>query len=552
MAQRGKASRSIASDGGAEADSAEPIAAERAHEDLAHDIKNGAKWSMFGNIITRAGSLLVGILVANIVGSVGVGVFAIALTVGQMLLTLIDMGLGTDLIRGTNEEMERKAPTIASLGMIFCTIGALFLVVFAAPIAHVMGSDAATPLMRVYAIMVFIGGLAIVPQGILMRTMDQRSLFFATVSNFIVGNGLTLGLLLGTDIGVLALPIGAAVGMAIEVTMFYVFTKRRLHFGWDRTIMRSTLSFGVPVAGSNVLQVLLGNVDRMLIGATLGERRLGHYAMASNVAQWPVSVFGLVVRTVAMPAFARTKPTANDPVLTLGAQLTWLISLPVGVMLALLSHDVIYFLYGEEFGPAVPLLTTLAIYGAIRVMFDTFTGFLYARSNSRGVLTANIIWVVALIGMTWIGARRFGLEGAAWHRSSPSSASRCPPSCTPSTRPGAACATSPAVWFPARWPASRPAPPASPSRSSSTASTSRATTASTPSSASPWAAWSSSRSTCRWSTRRSAPAWPRCAPTEPSPRWPSPDRSPLHDSAPADSTGALPFPRPGPGRTGRQ
>lgn len=414
MAQRGKASRSIASDGGAEADSAEPIAAERAHEDLAHDIKNGAKWSMFGNIITRAGSLLVGILVANIVGSVGVGVFAIALTVGQMLLTLIDMGLGTDLIRGTNEEMERKAPTIASLGMIFCTIGALFLVVFAAPIAHVMGSDAATPLMRVYAIMVFIGGLAIVPQGILMRTMDQRSLFFATVSNFIVGNGLTLGLLLGTDIGVLALPIGAAVGMAIEVTMFYVSTKRRLHFGWDRTIMRSTLSFGVPVAGSNVLQVLLGNVDRMLIGATLGERRLGHYAMASNVAQWPVSVFGLVVRTVAMPAFARTKPTANDPVLTLGAQLTWLISLPVGVMLALLSHDVIYFLYGEEFGPAVPLLTTLAIYGAIRVMFDTFTGFLYARSNSRGVLTANIIWVVALIGMTWIGARRFGLEGAAW------------------------------------------------------------------------------------------------------------------------------------------
>lgn len=381
---------------------------------LGRAVANGAKWSMFGNFVTRAGSLVIGILVANIVGAKGMGVFAIALTVGQMLLTFIDMGLGTDLVRGTEEEMERKAPTTASLGMIFCSIGALVLLLFAAPIANAMGSHEATPLMRVYSVMVFIGGLAIVPQSVLTRRMDQRSLFFATVSNFVLGNGLTLALLLGTGLGVLALPIGAAVGMAVEVTMFYVFARRRVRFGWDTSVMRSALGFGAPVAGSNVLQVLLGNIDRMIVGPALGMQRLGHYAMASNVAQWPVSVFGLVVRQIAMPAFSRTSPAPRDPVLTLGARLTWLISLPVGIMLALFAHDVIFFLYTPDFAPAVPLLMTLGIYGAIRVMFDTFTGYLYARNNSRGVLYANIVWVVALVVTTTLGAHRWGTEGAAW------------------------------------------------------------------------------------------------------------------------------------------
>ena len=417
MEQQGKFDRSIVVPDGGDPAFPEVINGDPSEQDagLGREVANGAKWSMMGNLITRAGSLVVGIIVVAIgfVG-LGVGIFAIALTVGQMLLTLIDLGLGTDLVRGTDEEMERKAPTLATLGMASATVGAVFLLLCAGPIARLMGSPAATPLLRVYAIMVFIGGLAIVPQAILMRRLDQKSLFFAGVSNFVVNNSLTLVLLLATDVGVLSLPIGAALGMVCEVTLFYVFTKRPIRLGWNRAILRDTLSFSAPVAGSNVLQVLLGNVDRLIVAPVLGERRLGHYTMASNVSQWPVSVFGLVVRQLAMPAFARTKPAPRDPVLSLGAQLTWLITLPVGIMLAVLSHDVIFFLYTPDFAPAVPLLTTLGIYGAIRVMFDTFTGYLYAREDSRGVLRANVAWLVALCIITWVCVHRWGSEGAAW------------------------------------------------------------------------------------------------------------------------------------------
>lgn len=382
-------------------------------ENLGAKVASGAKWSMLGNIITRAGSLVIGIVVANMVGAEGIGVFAIAMTVGQMLLTFIDMGLGTDLVRGTEEEMERKAPTIATLGMTFCTAGAVALFLGSGAIANALGTPGATALLKVYSLMVFIGGLAIVPQGVLTRRIDQKSLAFAIMANFIVGNALTLGLLFATSIGVLALPIGAVTGMAIEVALFYVFAKRGLRFGWDRTVMRSALGFGAPVAGSNVLQVLLGNVDKLVVAPILGPMRLGHYTMAANISNWPVSVFGLVVRSVAMPAFAHTKPKDRDPVLTLGCQLTWLIAFPIGLMLALFAHDVILFVYNPEFEKSIPLLAILGIYGAIRVMFDTLTGYLYARGNSRAVLQANVAWVIVLFAATWVAARTWGTEGAA-------------------------------------------------------------------------------------------------------------------------------------------
>lgn len=381
--------------------------------ELGRKVANGAKWSMIGNIITRAGAFITGAVVVNLIDEHQLGVYAIAMTVGQMLLTFIDMGLGADLNRGSEQDMERKAPSTATLGLGLATIGALVLLFGGHQIARALNSPDAGPLMQVYAAMVFIGGLAIVPQAVLSRRLDQRSFILATIVNFIVSNGLTFYLLLTTDMGVLSLPIGAVVGMALEVALFFVFAKRGPKFGWDRQVIGPALSFGAPVAGSNMLQVLLANLDRIVVSKVLGERPLGHYTLASNVANWPVSVFGLVVRSVALPAFAQTRPRPRDPVLTLGAQLTWLIALPVGIMLALFSRDVVLFVYKPEFLPAVPLLTTLGIYGAIRVMFDTFTGYLYARGDSRSVLVANIAWALALVVVTTVAARTWHLEGAA-------------------------------------------------------------------------------------------------------------------------------------------
>lgn len=381
-------------------------------QDLAQQVSSGAKWSMVGNIISRAGTFLVGIVVANLVSPDQLGVFSIAMMVGQMALTFADMGLGADLVRSDDEQLAHKIPTTATLGLLFCGLGALVLVALAHPIANGLNVPDSAALIQVYSIMVLLAGFSVVPLAILQRNIDQKHLFVLTVTEFLISNGLSLGLL-ATGMGVLALPIGGVVAQFIQIVMMHFFARWKPNYGLDRALVRPVLGFGIPVGGSNLLQVLLGNVDRVVVAPLAGGTALGNYTLASNISNWPVSVLGLVVRSIALPAFAKSGRRKDDPSLTLGVSITWMASLPIGVMLAVMSHQVIYFLYGAKYSPAVSLLAIIGMYGAIRVMFDVFTGYLFARGDSRGVLWANLGWTAALFVITWVFTKTWGTHGAA-------------------------------------------------------------------------------------------------------------------------------------------
>ncbi len=61
------------------------------------------------------GGLVVGIVLARLLAPEQFGVYAVALTVQSILITVADLGLSADLIR--SDEPERIAPTVATLGL---------------------------------------------------------------------------------------------------------------------------------------------------------------------------------------------------------------------------------------------------------------------------------------------------------------------------------------------------------------------------------------------------------------------------------------------------
>ncbi|MGO4957696.1 lipopolysaccharide biosynthesis protein [Luteococcus sp. Sow4_B9] len=381
--------------------------------DLGSTVATGAKWSIVGNIISRAGTLIVGIVVANLVTPDQMGVFSVAMMVGMMTLTFADMGLGADLVRSDDETLKRKIPTTATMGLLFCGLGTALIVGLSNVIGNGLGVPESSPLIRVYAFSVLLSGIGLVPFSILQRNIDQKRIFIINMVNFVVSNGLSLALLLGTGMGVLALPIGAVIGQACQISLMYWFTRWRPTFGLDRSLVRSVLAFGVPVAGSNLMQVLVTFVDRIIVAPLRGKAALGQYTMAANISNWPVSVLGMAVRSIALPAFAKSDPRKGDPALTLGVSITWMLSLPMGVMLAIMARPVILFVYNPQYLPAITLLSIVGMYGAIRVVFDTLTGYLYARGDSRGVFWANLVWTIALFLFTYVATKNWGAKGAA-------------------------------------------------------------------------------------------------------------------------------------------
>ena len=116
----------------------------------------GAVWSGLGTIVLRLGGLVVGIILARTLTPEQFGVYAIALTVQAILMTVADLGLSADLIR--SEDPDRIAPTVATLGLVsgtVLTVGALW---GSGGLAEVLGSPQAAPAIALLSFTLLLGG----------------------------------------------------------------------------------------------------------------------------------------------------------------------------------------------------------------------------------------------------------------------------------------------------------------------------------------------------------------------------------------------------------
>lgn len=79
-----------------------------------------------------------------------------------------------------------------------------------------------------------------------------------------------------------------------------------------------------------------------------------------------------------------------------------------------MSAPLIEVVYGAKWLPAAPVLAALGLYGGLRVVFDIFAGYLYARGRSRPVLWVQLLWLVVVVAGMIFATSAYGIVGAAW------------------------------------------------------------------------------------------------------------------------------------------
>lgn len=376
---------------------------------LASVAARGAAWSGLGTIVLRLSGLVVGIILARILTPEQFGVYAVALTVQAILMTVADLGLSADLIR--SDDPHRIAPTVATLGLVsggLLTVGA---VITSGGLADLLGSPEAAPAIAVLSFTLLLGGITVVPFAMLQRRFQQRELFLVGAVDFTVSTTVTL-LLVMAGFGVMGLAIGRVAAQVVSTVLQFALARVRPRFGIDRTVVRPVLAFGLPIAAANLLSWALLNVDNIILARVVGATALGYYVLAFNISNWPMSALGQVVRSISLPYFSRS--AGADSGLVGLVALAWAGALPAGAVLAVLAAPLIEVVYGAKWLPAAPVLAALGVYGSLRVVFDAFAGFLYSRGRSRPVLWIQIVSLIALIGAMIAATTAWGIAGAAW------------------------------------------------------------------------------------------------------------------------------------------
>jgi len=373
-------------------------------------VGRGLAWSALSSLVLRVGNFLVGIFLARILAPEQFGVFAVALTVQTVLMTLADLGMSTDLIRSENPAL--KAPTVATLAAASGAALSALMASSSQNLADLLGSEEAGPVIAVMSLSLLLAGLGVVPYASLQRKFEQKKLFIVALADFVVGNVFVVVLVLA-GWGVMALAVGRLIAQALALVLQFIVSGEKIRFGYDPVQAPGVLRFGLPVAGANLISWSLLNIDNVAVSRLAGPTALGFYFLAFNISNWPMSALGQVVRAVSIPAFAQTARTRDNKALAAVTGPVSAASLLAGLLLAVLAQPIVEILYGPLWLPAANILVWLALFGAIRTVFDLAASYLLAWGAAKAAFLVQTVWICTLGPAVFIGVRAAGPVGVA-------------------------------------------------------------------------------------------------------------------------------------------
>lgn len=380
---------------------------------LANRATRAFGWSFVNAIVGRLGTLAIGIVLARVLGPHEFGVFAIAMVTLLAVLSFNELGVSLAIVRWEDEPAS-ITPTVNTI-----SVGSSALltaaIVFGAPfISTALGDVRATPVVQVLGVSILINGLVAAPAALLQREFRQGRRMVADQVNTWLGALVSLGCALA-GMGAMSLAVGRIAGSLGSAVLFWIWSPLPYRFGWDRRVARKLFAFGMPLAAASIVVFASGYADQVVTGSMLGAQQLGFYALAFNLASWPVSIFSQPLRAVAPAAFARLQ---HDPVrmghnfvLVLG--LLSAVALPACWAIAGAATPVVGFVYGAPWAPAAAALVWLAAQAACRIWFELAYDYLVVLGRSGALLIVQLIWFAVSVPAMILGGLHFGIAGIA-------------------------------------------------------------------------------------------------------------------------------------------
>ena len=262
-----------------------------------------------------------------------------------------------------------------------------------------------TPVVRVLALVFPITGLATVPESLLQRELRFRLLANRDILAYGIGYG-------AVGVGLAVLGWGVWALALAQLTQVLVRTVILLRLSPALVPARPTwrsfvelMDYGVGQSMSRVGVILANQGDNLVVGRWLGAVPLGNYSRAYQLMAVPAGLLGDVLDKVLFPTMARVQddPRRLATAFLRGTALLALVTLPVGVVAAVLAPELVSVAFGSRWAGLVAPFQVLALGMMFRTcyrMSDSLsraTGKVYRRAWRQG-LFALLVFLGALAG----------------------------------------------------------------------------------------------------------------------------------------------------------
>jgi O-antigen/teichoic acid export membrane protein len=353
--------------------------------------------------------LVQGLLATALLGPDAIGLYGIVTTTAMTIVALRRVGIDEAFVqeRATDEEAEFQRAFTVELTL---AAAATVLIAACAPVlAALYADERLLPLTLAVSYLPLAFALQ-APQWIFFRRMDYVRLRMLQAIVPLGTVAVTVPLLLA-GVGVWALVIGPACGHLFAVLAALRASPYRLRLRADREAAGRYLRFSWPIFVSAVAALLVAQGQVAVFGLDDGLAAAGWITLAATLTRY-VDRADMILATTVYPAIVRVRDRAEvlEETFVKSNRLALMWAFPFGAGLALFGSDLIGFVLGDDWRPAVVLLGGLAVATAVQQLGYNWFAFYRARGESWPQAVESGAFAGAFAALAVPGA----LLGGAW------------------------------------------------------------------------------------------------------------------------------------------
>ena len=323
-------------------------------------------WALFEGFSLSGLSLFSLIIFAWTLTPYEIGIGAVALSIVQMPTMLVEMLFHDALVQRRRVEQRHYNSALTVSFLMGCAFSAMCW--FLSPLlGQAMGDPVAGEVLAWMSLSMPFMGLSSALVARMRREMEFKALALRAIIGrtgaFVVATALAF-----SGAGVWALVAQQVLLVALSAAALWVFSRRRLRFGFDRAAFGELWRFGVRATAGLSVEFVTGRVFMVQVGMLLGAEAAGYFSLAQRVVEMLRALIAGAVVQLALPVLSRLQdsPRLLRPVFQSSTQLTAAATFPVFFGLIAVAPEVIAIVFGSQWLPAVPAVMALS---AITVLF---------------------------------------------------------------------------------------------------------------------------------------------------------------------------------------
>ena len=383
-----------------------------------------------GSLFTAAAGYLFKIYVARMLGAEALGVYALGMTIVGFLGVFNGLGLPQAATRfvaaysatGQWQKLHAFLRRMSTV-LVVANVALACMVMLAGPwvAVHVYHSPALVPYLPLFAALLAIGGLTSFCGQILAGYKDVaiRTLvtnFVASPLNIVLGvvllsAGFALRGYLISQVGT----AGAVLVLLIVIAWKMTPAEARRVPAASVALEKEVLLFSTAAFGVSLLEFVLSQTDKVLLGVFLNVREVGIYAIAATMVAY-VAIILQSVNQIFAPTIADLHARGERALLgRLFQTLTkWVLGLTLPLALVLMiDARPLMLLFGPAFGAGWAVLIVGTLGQLINAGVGSVGYLLFMSGNQARLIRVQVIMAVFVLVSMLVLVRPFGMIGAA-------------------------------------------------------------------------------------------------------------------------------------------